>query len=30
MGEAISFDTREALDTLTTAAYNCGNNLSNN
>lgn len=30
MGETISFATREALDTLTTAAYTCGNNLSNN
>ena len=30
LGEAISFDTREALDTLTTAAYTCGDNLSNN
>jgi D-alanyl-D-alanine carboxypeptidase/D-alanyl-D-alanine-endopeptidase (penicillin-binding protein 4) len=30
LGEAISFDTRLALDTLTTAVYTCGNNLSNN
>jgi len=30
LGDAISFDTREALDTLTTAAFTCGDNLSNN
>ncbi len=30
LGDAISTDTKEALDTLATAAYTCGNNLSNN
>lgn len=29
-GEAISFETRQALDTLVAAVYACGNNLSNN
>ncbi len=30
LGDAISFDTREALDSLVAAVYDCGNNLSNN
>jgi serine-type D-Ala-D-Ala carboxypeptidase/endopeptidase (penicillin-binding protein 4) len=30
LGEAITYDTREALDALTTAVHACGNNLSNN
>ena len=30
LGEAITYDTREALDTLITAVHHCGNNLSNN
>jgi serine-type D-Ala-D-Ala carboxypeptidase/endopeptidase (penicillin-binding protein 4) len=30
IGEVISRDTKEALDTLATAVHNCGNNLSNN
>lgn len=30
IGDAISTDTKVALDTLATAAYNCGDNLSNN
>lgn len=30
LGEAVSSDTKVALDTLATAVYNCGNNLSNN
>jgi len=30
LGEVISTDTKEALDTLATAAFTCGNNLSNN
>lgn len=30
LGDAISTDTKEALDTLATAAFTCGNNLSDN
>jgi len=30
MGDAISFNTRRALDTLTTGVFSCGDNLSNN
>ena len=30
LGDAITFDTRESLDTLVAAMYRCGNNLSNN
>ena len=30
LGDAISTDTKDALDTLATAAFTCGNNLSNN
>ncbi|MBG6055513.1 D-alanyl-D-alanine carboxypeptidase/D-alanyl-D-alanine-endopeptidase (penicillin-binding protein 4) [Salinibacterium sp. CAN_S4] len=30
LGDAITFDTRESLDTLVAAVYACGNNLSNN
>ena len=30
LGDVISTDTKDALDTLATAAYKCGNNLSNN
>lgn len=30
IGDVITYDTREALDTLTMSAYACGNNLSNN
>ena len=30
LGDVISSDTKQALDTLATAAYTCGDNLSNN
>ena len=30
LGDAITRDTKGALDTLATAAYSCGDNLSNN
>ena len=30
LGDAITFDTRESLDTLVAAVHSCGNNLSNN
>lgn len=30
LGEAITFDSQQALDTLTAAVYSCGDNLSNN
>ena len=30
IGEGIGSDARAALDTLTTAVYKCGDNLSNN